>query len=126
LNNYKNLLNYAKENTAKVKLIAGSIPRPYTDIVTQGEGIDKAISKAKMRDYLDQGEICNGSSAHFNMFESMLTGRNMHDESSKPDKAHRDAFTIQVLRDTCTAHMVNTLLREKSENDNFLVICPVE
>ena len=85
LNDYKNLLNYAKENSSRVKLVAGSIPRPYTEMVTKGEGIDKAISKAKMREYLEQGEICHGSSAHFNMYESMLTGRNMHDEKAKPD-----------------------------------------
>jgi hypothetical protein len=94
LDDYKNLLNYAKENKEKVKLVAGSIPRPYTDIVTQEGGIDKAISKAKMREYLEQEELCFGSDAHFNMYESMITGRNMHDESSKPDKTHRDAYKV--------------------------------
>ena len=46
-----------------------------------------------MREYVE-ADKCKGSKAHFNCFESLETGRNMHDESQKPNKAHRDLYNI--------------------------------
>jgi uncharacterized iron-regulated protein len=44
-----------------------------------------AIKDAVAKDYLDpETKMFTASELHYNMFEAMITGRNMHDPALKP------------------------------------------
>ena len=49
--------------------------------------------------------------AHYNMFESQLTNRNINDLSKKPDDRFRKLFNAKILTDASMAHKINQLLR---------------
>ena len=85
------------------------------------EGEQAAIDKAKPLGYVP--EDCtgfNGTELHYNMFESMISGRSMY-EDIKPADNFRGMFKAQVIKDVAMAHKINTLL-EKNPDDRFLVI----
>jgi hypothetical protein len=57
------------------------------------EGEEIALKAAKEKDYVPSYlNSLEGSALHFNMFESMLTGRNMHDQSIQPNENFRKIF----------------------------------
>ena len=50
------------------------------------EGEEAVLASLKGMDYIpDDLQTIEGSDLHFSMFESMISGRNMHDESLKPN-----------------------------------------
>ena len=89
---YKDLFEHAKENKNQIKLVAGFIPRSFArTMMRQGEA--GVIKDSLVHDYLDP-ETKNfvGSEFHYNMFESMISGRDMHDENMKPNDQYRRIF----------------------------------
>jgi hypothetical protein len=60
IEDYRVLLNHARNNTGRVKLHGGFLPRPYTRTVMQ-EGLAKALSEAKSRGYVSTDETCEAS-----------------------------------------------------------------
>ena len=57
------------------------------------EGEEVAIDAAKKAGYIPQETTAfTGSDFHYNMFESMISGRNMHDENLKPNENFRKIF----------------------------------
>ena len=82
---YKDLFEHAKENKEQIKLVAGFISRTFArTMMRQGEmGV---IKDALVHDYLDaETQSFDGSEFHYNMFESMISGRDMFDENIKPN-----------------------------------------
>jgi len=65
-----------------VKLHAGFIPRTYARMIMR-EGLEKGLAEAKKDGHIGADETCKGSDEHYNFFESMISGRDMHDETEK-------------------------------------------
>jgi SAM-dependent methyltransferase/uncharacterized iron-regulated protein len=121
---YQPLLELAREHPGRVNLHAGFIPRHYARIVMR-EGLQPALTAAKAKGYIADDETCHGSDAHYNFFESLLTGRSMHDASRPPVDTYRDMFPAQVIKDASMAHSVTQLLAASPPDDRFLVVCGV-
>lgn len=85
------------------------------------EGVDVALAQAKEKDYIPQDADLAGSEEHYNMFESMISGRNMHNKSTPPGDQFRKMFPAQIIKDVSMAYKTNRLMQE-SPNDRFLLI----
>jgi hypothetical protein len=107
-----------------VRLHAGFIPWPYADMAVK-KGLYVTLKKAKERDYILPAETGMASKEHFNVFESMLTGRDFHDPSKKPDTGYWSIIAPKVIRDSSLAHQVNKLMDKNAYNDKFLVVCGI-
>ena len=62
-----------------------------------------------------------GSELHYNMFESMISGRDMYDNSQKPVDKFRQMFKAQLIKDVAMAHRVNELIKEKPDERYFII-----
>jgi hypothetical protein len=71
---YKRLLNHAKANSQKIKLHAGVMPWPIA-VVSLRSGLKQALRLAKARRYISLTENGKGTKAHYNIFESFISGR---------------------------------------------------
>lgn len=81
---YRSLLEHAKENKDMVKLHAGFIPRTYARTLMK-EGEEATIKLAIEKNYIPSDLTSfEGSELHYSMFESMISGRDMYDDSLKP------------------------------------------
>jgi hypothetical protein len=118
------LLQLARDHPGRINLHAGFIPRHYARMVMR-EGVAPALAAAKAKGYVAEDETCFGSDAHYNFFESLLTGRRMHDYSSPPADTYRGMFPAQIIKDAAMAHKVVSLIRSSHHCDRFLVICGV-
>jgi len=89
---YAPVLNLAQENKDRVRLVGGFIPRTYAKTLVR-EGVEAGIKAAVEKDYLDSSiSELEGSDFHYNMFESMISGRDMHDPNLKPNDNFRKIF----------------------------------
>jgi hypothetical protein len=86
------------------------LPRPFADNVLK-QGVLKALQAAKSRHYISKHEVCKGSEAHYNVFESMITGRNLHAVNSLPKDEYRKLYLANVLREASMAHKVTSLMQ---------------
>lgn len=119
---YQSLLQYARDHSDRVSLVAGFIPRTYARLLMR-EGPDIAISEAKAKQYVPHSLTClEGSIGHYNMFESMITGRDMYDDNLQPTDQLRKIFQAQLIKDVSMAHRINTLIESQPSTDAFLVI----
>ena len=121
---YRALLQLARDHPGRINLHAGFIPRHYARMVMR-EGVEPALAAAKAKGYVAADETCTGSDAHYNFFESLLTGRSMHNSSSPPADTYRGMFPAQIIKDAAMAHKVVSLIRSSRHCDRFLVICGV-
>jgi arsenite methyltransferase len=109
---YKGLLEDAKAKG--VRLHAGFIPRSYAKkfIKESPEEVLKDLSK-----WLKQPVVgLEGSEFHYNVFESLISGRFLYDKESsiKPTDQFRRIFKAQVLKDVAMANKVSQLIAEAS------------
>jgi Haem-binding uptake, Tiki superfamily, ChaN len=89
---YSDLLEHARMNRNLIKLYAGFIPRTFAKQVMK-ESESAAVDAAKKMDYIPQDtQTLEGTDLHYNLFESMLSGRSMHDPSKKPSDNFRRIF----------------------------------
>ena len=79
----KTFLELAKENATKVKLYGGFIPRTYARQIMR-ESKEAGLTAAKEKGYVKPDEDLEGTDDHYNMFESMISGRDMHNKDNKP------------------------------------------
>jgi uncharacterized iron-regulated protein len=86
---YKDLLEYSREHPTKVKLHGGFLPRTYARMLMK-EGEQSAIKAAVAADLIPCTESIEGSDFHYNMFESMITQRDLYDESLQPTDQFRN------------------------------------
>jgi len=117
---YKPLLEKAKLDPSSVKLHAGFIPRTYArQLMKESESAALKSAAPWLRPNTTQLE---GNDFHYNLFESMFSGRNIHD-GKPPQEQFQKIFKAQLLKDVAMAHKINSLIREsEDENDRFLVI----
>ena len=123
---YAPLLELCRANAGRIALHAGFIPRHYARLVMR-ESLDVALSSAKAHGYLASDETCAATDAHYNFFESLLTGRDIHNPATrKPTDKYRRMFPAQVIKDAAMAHKLNCLIAaSESCADRFLAICGV-
>ena len=129
---YRELLEDAKKQG--VHLHAGFLPRKYARMLMR-EGEEPALEAAS--EWLPKDVNLNGSDFHYNVFESLLSGRSIYntdssdendDESAdEPSDQFRKIFRAQVLKDEAMAHRVTRLIQnnkneEDADNEKFLVI----
>ena len=109
---YTELFEHAKEFRECITLHAGFIPRTYAKTLMR-EGEEEALKAAKDKGFLpaDITELV-GTEDHFNMFDSMISGRDMHNKNLKPNDQFRGKFfKAQLIKDYAMAHYVNQLLK---------------
>jgi len=112
---YREILEFAREHKDGVKLHGGFIPRSFAKTLMKS-GEEAAIKEAKAKDYIAAGvQSFEGTELHYNMFESLITQRNMHDDSVKPqDNFRGNFFKAQLIKDYAMAHCINKLLKNES------------
>lgn len=122
---YESILEHAKTHQDKVRLHAGFIPRPYARMIMR-ESLEKAIAEASAKDYIESGETCTGSDDHYNFFEGMISGRDMHDETTPPGDNFRRMFPAQVIKDASMAYKTRKLLAtDTASADSYLLLCGI-
>jgi SAM-dependent methyltransferase len=140
---YQALLEDAAAQTSKdagvvVKVHAGFIPRRFAKMLIQ-EGPEKTLNEAsKWLPSLGtlHGTSSSSSSFHYNVFESLLTGRSIYHHHLHQDTADKEAlvsqqqqqqqptdqfrriFEAQVLKDLSMAHKINTLIEHNRPDNN--------
>ena len=91
---YEPLLRLALEHSGRVVLHGGFIPRTYARQLMR-EGLDAALDAAKANDYVAADETCTATEAHYNFFESLISGRDPHG-ALPPSDRFRKMFPAQV------------------------------
>jgi len=123
---YRDLLEDAKRQG--VHLHAGFLPRKYARMLMK-DGEEPALEAAS--EWLPEDVNLHGSDFHYNVFESLLSGRSIYpdenDEENEPSDQFRKIFKAQVLKDEAMAHRVTGLIqknenKEEVDNEKFLVI----
>lgn len=129
---YRDLLEDAKSQG--VHLHAGFLPRKYARMLMK-EGEKPALKAASK--WLPKDVNLDGSDFHYNVFESLLSGRSIYKKDAsenqeeetvdEPSDQFRNIFKAQVLKDEAMAHRVTELIqknedKEESDNEKFLVI----
>jgi uncharacterized iron-regulated protein len=122
---YRRLLEDAKsmhvnqsDAHRQVKLHAGFLARTYArQLMKEGE---KATLHSAAS-WLPADPPMKGTEQHYNIFESLLTGRFIGSEQP-PKDTFRAIFQAQILKDVAMAHKINTLLDQPSQDDRILVL----
>lgn len=130
---YRELLEDAKRQG--VHLHAGFLPRKYARMLMK-DGEKPALEAAS--EWLPKDVNLAGSDFHYNVFESLLSGRSIYKKYSsdedeeemadEPSDQFRKIFKAQVLKDEAMAHRVTGLIQKNDENEEegnnekFLVI----
>lgn len=121
---YRNLLEDAKllnrqASCRKVQLHAGFLSRKYARLLMK-EGEDKCFQLAAS--WLPPNPQLIGTEEHYNIFESLLTGRSLVSDEAPVDNFRR-IFKAQVLKDVAMAHKINTVVDDSvSDQDKVLVL----
>lgn len=119
---YEELLEFSKKYKDYIKLHGGFIPRTYAKILMR-EGEEQAITAAKEKGYIpDDVTSFEGSDIHYNMFESMISQRNMYDKTMEPSDGYKKLFKAQLIKDYAMAHKVNQVIDSVSEDSKIMVI----
>ena len=118
---YRHVLEHARDHKQKIKLHAGFLPWPYARAALQEGGLQKALRAAKTRGYIHPDEECQGSEAHYNFFESLITGRSQADP--EVSDSFRQLFPAKQLRDASMAFQVQKLMGQADNSDRFLILC---
>ena len=123
LDPYRALLEHVQTHPNQVKLHAGFVPKHLARLlVKEGPSSALAAGKSWFPSHLDSNSL-QGSSFHYNYFDSLLTGRNMHlATSASPSNRFAGIFQAQLLKDEGMAHFINQLVNDTNENDQIIVI----
>jgi hypothetical protein len=78
------------------------------------ESLEAALEQAKAKGYIHENEACVGSEEHYNCFESMISGRDMHNKDTPPTDKFKRMFPAQVIKDAAMAFKVKNLMLEDS------------
>ena len=107
---YEPLLALGRLHRAVVRLHAGFIPRSYARMVMR-ESPEAALAAARDKGYVSDAEFLDATDAHYDFFESLLTGRNCHaTPPMAPTDKFRKMFPAQLIKDAAMAHKVSQLL----------------
>jgi arsenite methyltransferase len=134
---YRELLEDAKR--LGIRLHAGFLPRKYAKMLLK-DGEEATLAAASR--WLPPNVNLEGSKFHYNVFESLLSGRSLYSSQDTDQSLGRDVvdgndvhgpsdqfrriFKAQILKDEAMAYKVSQLVNESSAknrgNDKFLVI----
>ena len=105
----------------KVQLHAGFLPRKYAKLLMK-EGEEVCFQSAAP--WLPPNPQLTGTEQHYNIFESLLTGRSLtFDNGKQPDDRFRSIFQAQLLKDVAMAHKINEVVDKSSQGkDKVLVL----
>jgi hypothetical protein len=92
----KEFFKHLRSNRTLIKVHAGCIPRPYADLAVE-KGVEQALHQSKVRKYIAPDETCAVSDTYYNLFESMMTGRDINDNSLLPDESLRCYFYSHII-----------------------------
>lgn len=110
-----------------IQLYGGFIPRTFAKLL-MNEGSEKAISEASRAGFLASDEKLEGTDAHYNYFESLLTGRDIHldpDGKNATDR-FRKMFPAQIIKDASMAWAARRILNlDITGHDKMLVVCGI-
>lgn len=123
LNPYFPALESARRNQ-QIRLYGGFIPRTYARILMK-DGIDAALHASRSQGFVHTSESLQGTDAHYNFFEGLITGRNIHDDQLPgTDRFRSKMFPAQILKDASMAHAVQNILNmDVTGGDKVLVVC---
>ncbi len=112
-----------------IRIYGGFLPRSYARILMR-EGPKKAIEQASEAGFISKDETLDGTDAHYNYFESLLTGRNMHLDplgEMATDRFRAKMFPAQIIKDASMAWCAKTLDRifNITGQDRMLLVCGV-
>jgi SAM-dependent methyltransferase/uncharacterized iron-regulated protein len=114
---YRELLEDAKRQG--VRLHAGFLPRKYARMLMK-QGPEETLQAASQ--YLPPVVDLEGSEFHYNVFESLISGRSIYGGQSPTDQFRR-IFQAQILKDEAMASKLHELMEiNKDTDDKFLVI----
>ena len=74
---------------------AGALPKNVLDLVGNF-GLDNALNNSHIRKYVELDKSYFESNEHFNIFESLITGRN----GSTPNTKFRSVFNSHIVGET--------------------------
>jgi hypothetical protein len=74
------------------------------------EGREVGLAHAIEKDYVSKDEDIIGSDEHYNFFESLITGRDMHNKATPPGDNFKKMFPAQVIKDASMAHCVHKIM----------------
>lgn len=123
---YRSLLEDAGSNSC-VQLHAGFLPRPYAKMLLQKGGMDSVVQelqeKTKWLPTNDIAKLLQSSNLHYNIFESLITGRTLYDQTTVPSDQFQRIFPAQVLKDIAMAHCIANIARnERIENQESQIL----
>lgn len=112
-------------------ILGGFIPRTYARLLMK-EGVDTAVDAARRSGYISPHETLQGTDDHYNFFEGLLTGRNIHDRNATQyitDRFRSKMFPAQILKDASMAYTVKNILQRNhgihGNDDKILIVCGV-
>lgn len=153
LDTYKPMLEFCKQNSANIQLHGGFIPRPYAAAYMKAASDEERIAlyrtlseeKAYLPDLvtlrkvddllgvngdrlplstLDKPVELYGSPGHYNLFESLMSGRDIYgvDECPPPDDSRRTIFQAQLIKDWAMAWRLKNVVDTNPPEDQFLIV----
>eukprot|EP00977_Amphora_coffeiformis_P008467 scaffold1918_cov154-Amphora_coffeaeformis.AAC.4 len=118
---YQTMLEHIQSHPNQVRLHAGFIPKQYArQLMKEGEAA--ALTAGKSHSWIPVNlTSLEGSSFHYNYFESLLTGRNLHLPKG-PSGRFQGIFQAQLLKDVAMAHRVQEIIENQPDDDRIVVI----
>lgn len=117
---YRPLLESARDRGDAIRLHAGFLPRSCARLLMR-EGEAAALASASA--WLPPGADLEGHGFHYDVFESLISGRDPYrEEGGPPDERFRGIFRAQVLKDVAMAHKIGTLLENAGAREKILVV----
>ena len=86
------------------------------------DGEEAAYQSAIEENYLAEKDRMPGSEAHYNFFESLISGRDLNSQDQTAGDNFRRIFPAQVLKDCAMASRIRRVLESAGEEDKCLVI----
>ena len=85
------------------------------------DGEETAYQSAIDENFLEEKDRMAGSEAHYNFFESLISGRDLNSDQTAGENFRR-IFPAQVLKDCVMASQIRRALQSAGTEDKFLVI----
>ena len=106
---YQELLKFGRDH-ARVQLHAGRLPNNVIQRVTNF-GFEDALNDAFLRKYVELDENCRGSKDRYNVFESLITGRDAKDKSTPPNNKFKTIFDAHIVSESTLAQTTVEILK---------------
>lgn len=100
----------------KTYLHAGFLSRNFARMLMK-EGEEETLKQAGPWLPWNASKLLEGTDTHYNIFESLLTGRPPFDRNQAIDDRFQKIFKAQLLKDVAAAHKINTMLEASGNHD---------